>query len=226
MALPSIVDNGGEDVYFLNKADKDILDEVVKRERVRTEPVLAPDVPNLYIPSPEVLIVRIPEQGIDAMDFEENPPRPGRAECEVFKIVPSDELEPFTTYSELKEQKVEDLDIDKVWVFNVYGVKWWRPLESTPVFARATKDRSGRWLIEKPSYHVKVKPLEDVQPGETKECRVVIGTGPAPMEGAEIIEVAHVWMDGNQEIEANIEATAVYREYERKWEFDGAECKD
>lgn len=227
---------GDDDLYFLEGSDVELLKQMIDRERRRTESGITEDEQPIYVASPEVLLVKLPATGIDACDFAykvldeegaetgETIIKPGVAECEVWKIKPLDELDIFEQPSKLVEMKVDELAITKIWVFNVYPVKWYAPLSDIAVYVRATKDRSGRWLAEKPPYQHKVKPTEDVNPGETKDCTVVIGDGTIPEE-AETIPVKLKWMDGSQPIETGTEATAIFREMERVWEFDGAECR-
>lgn len=221
----------GEEMFFLDRQDRSLLRELILRERLRreigNEEVHVPD-----LQAPEVLIVKIPDDGIPAAEFKDEKLVPGKAECELYKIVPKDEREPFgegeEKESELKEVQPEGASIKKEWIFNIYPVKWYKMTTSgKKLYAVARRDRFGRWLIEKPTYHQKVKPKEDVEPGTEVECEVILHTGPTPPEEEEetiMVRLDH--MAGNQPIRANDEASAVYRENQGYWEFDGHGCNE
>lgn len=211
MGLPSIPPgNEGTELLFLQPSDKALLDAVIERERSRVETKRTFDQENPFLDSPDVYMVKVPSGGIPARSGTTM----GRAECEIFKIVPADELDPHGSTPTLTAVTNPDASAVKVFVYNLYPVKWYAP-ETT--YIRASRDKFGFWLCEKPPYRHKVTPDNDIDPDDSGVCTMFLVGG--------TITVHLNWMHGGEKISAGKEAIAEYREDEQKWIFVEAECE-
>lgn len=157
---------------------------------------------------PDCYLVKLPVEGLDARDKDTG--EIFGADCDIFKF--NDD-----------EDNLENTDEHtKVW--NPYYVKWYgNEDEEEDVLLRAWRHKGGQYLCEKPTYHQKVKPIADINPGEDGECEIVIGN--TPLE-EETIVVMLRWMAAGVPITAGREASAIFRETELIWEFDGESCEE
>lgn len=155
---------------------------------------------------PDCYLVKVPVEGLDARDKDTG--EIFGTDCDIFKF--NDD-----------EDNLENTD-ETIKIWNPYYVKWYGN-EDQEVLLRAWRYKGGQYLCEKPTYHQKVKPTADVEPGEEVECNVIIGSGPGALDVGTIM-VTLAWMASGVGLESLVEASAVFRENELKWEFDGAAC--
>jgi len=225
MSLPNFNPGGSSEIIFLEQTDQELLRSLIGKERNRLELSNAESDNEQYLPAPEVLIVKLPDDGIPACTTTTETSgaetiKPGKAECEIWRIKPTKEVTPFTADSTLVQIKVEGLTAPKIWVFNIYPVKWYSKA-GVATFLRATKDRSGRFLIEKPRNRYKCKAKQDIEPG---------GHGNTGLyyNGAEIaaIQGYNDWMNNGIKISNNIEGIVEYFPDEKHWSWVEAACEE
>lgn len=187
--------------YYLTDSDLEVLKEVIADHRTRPRSSRRGGEQVTVAGSPEVYVVKIPENGI-----------PARSGTTVFSALC--EVYSFTDGTTSTLTAVSSLTV-RVW--NIYPVKVYG--QGTP-YRTARRDKFGRWLCEKPPFTHFVVPEEDISPGDSGTCQVVVGGSPA-----DSVEVHLSWMEGSTLISAGREATAEYKEDQGQWVFTNAECE-
>jgi hypothetical protein len=221
LAVPNTSSNSSDEMYYLTAEDQGYLRALIDWARKNFERGTDRDPEPQIIQSPEVLIVKIPTTGIAAFDFTTM--KPGKEQCEVWKITPTDELNPFTADSTLSIVQIEGLDPTQEWIFNIYPVKWYG-VSTKDTFARATRDRFGRWLIEKPEYTLKAKTKVDITPNNKGKATVYING--VALTADDDIEVWLDWMHSNKKVSATKQIVVKYFPDQRKFVIQLADCED
>lgn len=199
---------GRQIIRYLTPEQDQRLGRTVESEHKRVRNPRSKRLNEKTLRGPDCYLIQIPVNGLKARDGDEI----FGEDCDIVKFNDAeDELEVAT-------------DAEKIKVFNPYPVKWYKPFTGVKLYIKAFRHKQGQWLCEKPPYNLKVKPKVDINPGEEGLCTVIIGGGPTSEEEPDEITVKLDWMSGEEKISALEEATAVYREYDGYWEFDGAEC--
>lgn len=119
------------------------------------------------------------------------------------------------------------------WVYNPYLYRAYgqvAPFESDQnfqdgllkgLYTTARRERSGLFVVSRPTDTFKAKTLEDVLPGDHGLVQIYLG-------GVNSLEVEDVWlnwMHGGEKVSADKEVLIKFFEDERKWVIIGAECE-
>lgn len=170
--------------------------------------------------APEVLIVQFPTAGIP----ERVGNTPGRAECDVYTIIPTDPLNPDTSDPTLTQVLLPPSDDPyKIWVYNIYPVKVYGAASLTRYMTVRREQITGRWLCEKPSYRLKVKPTANVIANNGSPVDAAVWIHGA--DSGDTVETYNNWAHGGQRISMDKEAWVEFRDDEAKFVYTGAECE-
>lgn len=217
-ATPANTDGSGM-LYMLDASDRSMLKQMITEARVRFQRGIDPDGDGIYVPAPDVLVIKIPAGGIPA--FNTGTLELGKAECEVYKVEFTIPTSFHTAPSELQAMTPSGLTITKEWVYNIYPVAHYYN-SGVVSYLRATLERGGKYLIEKPSYHYLAVAGADIAAGAAGSTLLKDSPGGTTLA---IVSAWNDWMDGGLQVSNGKEGYVRYFELENKWRWVNAECE-
>lgn len=192
---------------FLTEDDHAILKEVINDFRTRPRNTRTPGPQFTVSGAPDVYVAKIPSTlGI--------PPRDGTvvgfADCDIYYTDVTTPNTPTLTVATSVSRTV----------FNIYPVGIYGA-GTLSIYKQIQRDKFGRWLVEKPDYTLKCKPVADVPAGSTGTVKIML----AGTLSNNTLTAWNNWMNGGEQVSANKEAVIQFCEDEAAWCFVNAECE-
>jgi hypothetical protein len=209
-------------INFLSDADVDQVNDLlgsVARQPINRRVGYAPDPYQRY--TPDFLWAKLPTGGIPGKADGAVGTNFGKAECEIFTVLPSSETAATPDFK-LDALKYPDNSPYKLYIYNPFGPKWYKP--SGDIYIEVQRCKYGIWICEKPPYLLKAKSTATIAVGSSGGAADV-WFGGAAISGESITAYLD-WMGGTSgSISSGKEITVRWEEAQWHWTVLEAQCE-